>query len=302
VIKAKSNSELLLLQAKSNEQKALLSEAELARAQANSDSVSLNSLAEKQGAAIASRSEASRANLESKLARQMVDSFESQAKSLQRSTEAIAAAVSLVQGEGQQPDLPIGRIQLRAAIDGVVTARHISAGQGIEANATLVQVVDYSEVQIHGELPESEVDRLGKPSSQAVRIYLSNPDAPAATGTLKFISSEVDQMKRTLHAIIIANNKDGSLRDGMYVNLAVVLREQKQAVVIPPSAILQDGPANYVFIKVGQMFQRKEITPGARSDRFVEIKKGLVPGDIIVTQGAYSVSQLRGTSSTPAKP
>ena len=165
-----------------------------------------------------------------------------------------------------------------------------------------MQIADYSEVQILGELPEAEVDRLGKPSDQVVRIYTTSPDRPVATGTMRFISPEVDQMKRTLHAIIIANNKDGSLRNGMYVNLAVVLREQKQAVVIPPSAVLQDGPASYVFLKVGQLFKRKEITPGARSDRFVEVKKGLVPGDVIVTQGAYSVSQLRGTSSAPATP
>lgn len=299
--KARSSIDLLQLQMAANAQKASLAEAELTRGEANKEAMSANVLAEKKSAAIVARSESNRAELESKLARQTVASLESHANSLKRSAEAVAAAVSLVQGEaGNREDL-IGRIELKATIDGVVTARNISAGQGIEPNAALVQVADFSEVQVHGEIPESEIDRLDKPSGKAVRIYLSSPDAPVTTGTLRFISPEVDQMKRTLHAIIIASNKDGSLRDGMYVSLAVVLRQQKNAVVVPPSAILQDGPVHFVFVKEGQVYKKKEITPGARSDQFVEIKKGLVPGDVIVTQGAYSVSQLRGTSAVPAK-
>ena len=300
VAMARSKIDLARLEVAATAEKATLADAGLARSEANSEAVSTNVLTEKKAAAIAARNEARRADLEVKLAEKTVESLEAIAQSLKRSAEAVNAAVSFIQGPAQASEEAVGRIELRARMDGVVTARNISAGQGIEPNATLVQIADYREVQIHGELPESEVERLGKASDQAVRVYLGSADAPAATGTLRFISPEVDQMKRTLHAIIVTDNKDGFLRDGMYVNLAVVLREQKQAVVIPPSAILQDGPVNYVFIKVGQVFQKKEITPGARSDKFVEVRKGLVPGDIVVTQGAYSVSQLRGTNASAA--
>ena len=40
-------------------------------------------------------------------------------------------------------------------------------------------------------------------------------------------------------------------------------------------------------------------------DRVVEIKQGLVPGDVIVVSGAFSVSQLRGFvpgAPEPAQP
>ena len=91
------------------------------------------------------------------------------------------------------------------------------------------------------------------------------------------------------------------LRQGTFVELAVVLRQTDSAVVVPSSAVVKEGPLQYVFIKDGETFKKRDIAPGTRDDRIVEIKQGLAPGDVVVIGGAFSLSQLRGVSPGTAE-
>jgi multidrug efflux pump subunit AcrA (membrane-fusion protein) len=91
----------------------------------------------------------------------------------------------------------------------------------------------------------------------------------------------------------------------MFVELAVLLRQTDSAVVVPASAIVKEGPLQYVFVKDKEFFKKHDVATGSRDDQFVEIKLGVAPGDVIAVQGAFSLSQLRGispgTASEPAK-
>ena len=86
--------------------------------------------------------------------------------------------------------------------------------------------------------------------------------------------------------------------DGEHAGATVVLGVNESAVVVPMSAIVKEGPLQYVFVKEGkgenEVFKKRDVATGVRDDRVVEIKQGLVPGDVIVVSGAFSVSQLRG--------
>ena len=115
---------------------------------------------------------------------------------------------------------------------------------------------------------------------------------------MRFISPVIDATKRTAHLIVDVDNSLGLLRQGQFVDLAVVLRSNDSAVVIPASASVKEGPLQYVFVKDGkgenEFYQKRDIATGVRDDRVVEIKSGLVPGDVIAVNGAFSISQLRG--------
>ena len=77
-----------------------------------------------------------------------------------------------------------------------------------------------------------------------------------------------------------------------------MLSTNDSAVVVPASAIVKEGPLQYVFVKEGkgvsEVFKKRDVATGVRDDRIVEIKQGLVPGDVIAVSGAFSLSQLRG--------
>ncbi len=270
-------------------EQAELAEAELARVQADPEVIAANVLSEKRAAAAAARGEARRRAIE-------LPSAQAEHDALRRQVETIRRSVGLDLGSSDdQAAHEVVQLSLRAGMDGVVIERDVVAGQGVAPGQTLMKIADYSSVQIEGEVPESLLDRLVAASGNEVRVRRDAPAQVIATGHVRFISPVVDPIKRTTHIVIEADNGSSRLRDGMFVDLSVVLREEKQAVVVPASAVLSDGPAHFVFVQQLEkdVFKKQDITPGVADDQVVEVLQGLAPGDVVVTQGAYSLSQLR---------
>jgi cobalt-zinc-cadmium efflux system membrane fusion protein len=247
--------------------------------------------------------------------------LESRGRQMDASAKSIAASeqiLRLAQASGaSDANVDLGRVRLTSPIDGVVTLRDVWPGQGVESGQAILHIVDYSTVQIDGELPESLVDRFaaaggtaagaqagGQQGGQIVRIRAhsgSKAGEIVGTGRVIAISPSVNQVKRTAHLVIEAENSSGRLRDGMYVDLSVVLRTAADAVVVPVSAVLTEGPMTFVFVEEDGVYHKHDIVPGIRDDRFVEVLDGLVPGDKVVTRGGHGLTQLRGIGgSEPA--
>ncbi len=319
---AVSKVEALLVQVEASAQHASIVKAEYERLQTNDGAIAVNVLSEKQVAAVQADSEAKLREIEQSLAEQQLESMNKQAESMQDSRDALREVIALIRdgapetrvAEAGEMNLMFagnndarrgrsGLVRLYALISGVVIARTLNSGEGIEAGQTLVEVADYSRVQIQGELPESLVERLAAATNNKVRLRrISDTNGDAiATGRVRFISPVIDPVKRTTHLFVEADNPQGLLRDGMYVDLSIVLREETSAVVVPVSAVVIDGPMHFVFVKDGEFYKKQDINPGYRDDRVVEVLEGVLPGDVIVTRGAYSLTQLRPTVETLAE-
>ena len=286
-----------------------LAEAEAARLTASGEAVSANLLAQRRTEAIKLRADAGLKAVALEQARTDVQSLRTQGASTQRSVEALRALIPPAQAsDGSEVSVDAARpglVRFLAPIDGVVVTRAAVVGQGVDAGAKVLTIGDFSTVQIEGEVPESLVDGLVAAGTPSVRVRRSNDGALVTTGTVRFISPVIDASKRTAHVIIDADNPGGVLRQGMFVELAVLLRQTDSAVVVPASAIVKEGPLQYVFVKEKEFFKKHDVATGARDDQIVEIKLGVAPGDVIAVQGAFSLSQLRGispgTASEPAK-
>ncbi|MFB3137789.1 MAG: efflux RND transporter periplasmic adaptor subunit [Phycisphaerales bacterium] len=320
--RAGSRVEELLVQVEAATEYASIVEAQYARLQTNDGAIAVNVLSERQAAAVRARSEVRLREIEQALSRQQLDSMNKQAEAMQRSREAQREVIELIKAETGAPGetaptqlaamrgsdlIPVGTgntgpgrlglVRFYAPMDGVVIARNVKTGQGVEAGETLLEIADYSRVQIEGELPESLLDRLNPATKNQVRIRrVSDTNGETiGVGHVRFVSPVIDPIKRTTHLIIQADNPQGVLRDGLYVDLSIVLREETSAVVVPVSAVVTDGPMHFVFVfdKKGEFYKKHDIQPGYRDDRVVEVLDGVFPGDVIVTRGAYSLTQLR---------
>ena len=69
-------------------------------------------------------------------------------------------------------------------------------------------------------------------------------------------------------------------------------------MAVPREALQGDAANRIVFIKhaeVPNAFTRLPVQTGEQNDRYVEIIRGLFPGDEVVTKGSYSLSFASGT-------
>lgn len=315
--RAASRIDELLVQVDAASEYASIVDAQLGRLQDNDGAIAANILSEKKTDAIRARSEARLREIEQSLARRRLDAMNQQAEAMAQSRDALQEVISSIRvqvhddtltrvvatdttglilaGTSRETPGRLGLVSLYAPMSGVVIHRDVMTGEGVEAGATLVVIADYCSVQIEGELPESLVNRLGSVVGNEVRIRVVSDafESLVGVGRVRFISPVIDPIKRTTHLLVIADNPDGLLRDGLYVDLAIVLREETSAIVVPVSAVVTDGPMHFVFVKDGEFYKKQDIDPGVRDDRVVEVLGGVFPGDVIVTRGAYSLTQLR---------
>lgn len=295
-----------------------LAEAEVQRLTSAGESVSANLLAQRKAESFKLRADAKLRSVALTQARSEVESLRRQAETTRRSAEALAGTLPSTSGGAESEALADtarpGLIRFTSPIDGVVISRRAVPGQGVSAGVAILTIGNLSAVQVEGELPEGLLDRVGSVQRAVVRVRrgVSAASDVIAEGTVRFISPLIDATKRTAHLIVDVENAGGLLRQGQFVDLAVVLSTNDSAVVVPAAAIVREGPLQYVFVQEGKgenaVFKKRDVATGVRDDRIVEIKQGLVPGDVVVVSGAFSVSQLRGfvpgapePAPTPAK-
>ena len=247
---ARSSIDQLTVQLEAAQEYASIASTAYERLQSNDDVVALNLLGEKRAAVIRVGSDARLKEIELSLAGHQLESMIGQSEAMTRSMAALKQFIASVRNDDRNgtavavatadavhsvittsDDDANGRtgiVRLYAPMSGVVIAREVNGGQGVEAGQTLLTIAEYSRVQIEGELPESLVPRLESVSGNHVRVRrASDPHGdPMGTGTVRFISPVLDPIKRTAHLVVDADNSAGLLRDDLYVDLAIVLREE----------------------------------------------------------------------------
>jgi len=190
-------------------------------------------------------------------------------------------------------------VALTAPIAGTITAARAVAGEHVEGGRALFEVVDLSTVWVEGSVPEPDLASLpARP--RATLIDAATPEASARTEPLSLvaIAPVVDAASRSARIIYACENRDGALRIGAAVDLAIETARAEDALAIPESAVIDEDGSPVVFVQIdGESFERRPVTLGLRSQGYVEVRAGLEPGDRVVAKGAYAV-RLQSVSTT----
>lgn len=290
------------------ESRAALVRAEVDRLTAAEGTITGNLLSQRQADALRQEAEVETFKASQVRGAAMLASLDRQLRSARDRIDALASVVGEGATTGASRYSTPGRLVLTAVADGVVVSRSATVGSGVSPGQTLLEISNFDNVQIEGELPDALVNQLQGGSGFNVRVYRlsARKEPPIATGTVRVINPVIDPHKRTAHVLIDVPNHDLRLLKGQFVDLAVVVSAIDDAVVVPASAIVKDGPLQWVYVQEGtdaeRVFVKRDIATGTRSDLTVEVLEGLVPGDIVVTRSAFSLSLLRGVGDAVDQP
>jgi len=105
-------------------------------------------------------------------------------------------------------------------------------------------------------------------------------------GKLSFIDNKVDTTTGTIKLKAIFDNDDELLWPGQFVNVTLTLYTEKNAVVVPSSAIERnpDGLYAYVVTK-DNVLESHQVVKGMEIGKYTVVKEGIKPGDVVVTRG-----------------
>lgn len=184
-------------------------------------------------------------------------------------------------------------LPLVAPMEGVVVSRDVVAGEVVDVTKLLFTVADARRMWVTLDLrPEdAKLVALG----QEVRF---RPDGGAETsGKITWVSTEADPKTRTIKLRAAVENPVGRLKANTFGAGRVVLREEKEAVVVPTEAVQWEGCCHVVFVRdkdylkdgSPKVFHVRTVRPGAKDGKNTEIIAGVVPGELVVTKGSTAL-------------
>ena len=131
-----------------------------------------------------------------------------------------------------------------------------------------------------------EIRRHRSAGDLVVQATLASTSQPPVTGRLSFIDNAADTTTGTIRLKAEFANHDTALWPGQFVDVALTLYRQKDAVVAPSQAI-QNGPnGQYVFVvKPDQRVELRDVKIARTVGDDAVVASGLAPGETVVTTG-----------------
>ncbi|MEZ4997208.1 MAG: efflux RND transporter periplasmic adaptor subunit [Bacteroidales bacterium] len=187
---------------------------------------------------------------------------------------------------------------------GVVMERLVNEGDYVSRGTILYRIADLSKVWVMFDAYESDLQFLRK--NDKMKFMLKAYPGTEFTGTIAFIDPVIDPVTRVAKVRVEADNRSGRLKPEMFATGVVqsALSGYGNELVIPQSAVLWTGVRSVVYVKQQgidePVFRMREVTLGPSLGDGWVIKAGLTEGEVIVTNGTFSVdaaAQLEGKPS-----
>jgi RND family efflux transporter MFP subunit len=235
---------------------------------------------------------------------------------VQSQLDAQRAALQADRAAVEAARVSLGYDVIRATSAGRAGAISVYPGSLVQpASPPLVTISQLDPIAVTFTLPESELNGLlavQKSGGAKVVANLQQAGEPAE-GRLSFIDNAVDPQNGTIKVKAVFPNADHRLWPGQYVTVNTVVREMKDAVVIPQAAVITTVDAKTVYVigddrtaqarRVALLysFGTQAVVSGVKAgDRIVvEGKQNLRPGNAVSEAGAAKRNETGSEQKSP---
>lgn len=245
-----------------------------------------------------------KANLDRAEEMRRKDATSAQSLDARRAAQATASARLAVAEAGRaETAARLAQLRIAAPADGYVSSRTIEIGQVVAAGQELFRIVRDGRLELHAEVPETELARLSE--GQVARVSADGAGEIAAS--VRLVAPSVDRRTR-MGIVHLALPSSSGLRPGMYARAEISLG-QAPALVVPQAAVIfREGRAGVFVVDAAGVAAFRPVETGARFGKDVEITGGLEAGLHVATEGAGfledgdRVRVAEGSGSREAEP
>jgi membrane fusion protein (multidrug efflux system) len=176
---------------------------------------------------------------------------------------------------------------LRAPFDGVAGVRTVSVGAFVAVGTPIVNIEKIDRVKVDFRVPETYLQAISV--GQKIDAQLDALPKRTFEGAIYAINPQVDVNGRALQVRARIENPQRLLRPGLFARILIKEVIERQAIVVPESAVLPRAGAAFVYlVKDGKAVEAR-VRLGQRDKAQVEILEGLAAGDTVVTAGQHKL-------------
>ncbi len=170
------------------------------------------------------------------------------------------------------------------------------AGTRFSATDTLFHIAPLDQVWFVAEVFEKDMAYLKL--GQRLRVESKAHSDQTAIGEVVFVDRMLNPKTRTVEARVLVPNQDMAFLPHLSAIGTLRVKLGEVAVAIPPSAIIETGTREVVYVEAGPgHYEQRMVDLGARTEDWVEIQSGVKAGEKVVTEGAFLIdaeAQLKG--------
>ena len=142
-------------------------------------------------------------------------------------------------------------VEIRAPLDGTLLENNVSLGEIIDSNMVLFKVADLSRMGVLANVYEEDLPKLTSlsPTQRQWQVRLkSEPEIPPIDGNFEVVGNVIDPGQHTAAVIGWITNPQEKLRVGQFITSEIKLPAISDAVIVPNSAVIDEGTRAFVFV------------------------------------------------------
>ncbi|HEX4146759.1 MAG TPA: efflux RND transporter periplasmic adaptor subunit [Pirellulales bacterium] len=182
-------------------------------------------------------------------------------------------------------------IPVRATYEGVVVESRVVAGEVVATTTVLFTLANPRRMLLVLNLRQEDARYV---ATGLPVMFQTDDGSREVAGRVSWVSPAIDEKTRTLEVRVMLDNVDGKLRDKAFGSGRIILRQEPNAIVVPREAVQSTSDASFVFVRsrnyldsgAPKVFLVRQVRVGARTDGYVELLAGVLPGEVIATKGS----------------
>lgn len=198
------------------------------------------------------------------------------------SVDLAKASLKSAQAQREIAQLALADTVVRAPVDGIVSKRNVQPGEKVSPDSPLVTIVDLNQLTLEAAVPASEIPRVK--IGQEVRFHVDGFGERDFSGNVVRINPTAEAGSRSMTVYVAVNNRDLSLKGGMFAKGQLTLEKHPEMPTIALTALRKHEGRDVVYRIVNNQIQIQPVKLGLRNDEegLVQVIEGLEAGSTIV--------------------
>ncbi len=181
-------------------------------------------------------------------------------------------------------DSSISDTIVKSPINGIVSERNIEVGE-LTSGSDFV-IVNMDRVIVKTNVAEDVINTLSL--GKRVKVNIQSKEYMGKVSSI----SPVGVNNINIYPVEIEiSNKDFSLKTGMFADVYFEIEKIENQIQIPKKSILTKGNEAYVYIVKENSLKKVVIEKGFVENGFVQVKKGLNVGELLVVKGQEYIEE-----------
>ena len=198
--------------------------------------------------------------------------------------QADSALANSEKANWQMQQAMMDYLRLTAPFTGVITIRNVHPGALVDATNKSIPMLELKQVdhlRLQVDIPETIAAALRK--NDSLTFYVSALPGKRLTAKIARISDNINMQYRTERIEAdVYNNKDEVLSPGMYADVIFDSKGNRDALAVPPGAVVTSTEAKYVIVIRDGKTVKVNVSTGNENSQLVEIVGDVKTGEQVI--------------------